>query len=136
LLVHRIGSLMIHLHCVSGSHSACVADSQELSSSHFRSPSSSCAFGSSQDTGSSWTVSVDLGINRDLVTLLYLSGCSNGHGAVRCIYRSGAAAESESVDSAADRTADLRRLLGVFLLVHLQHQCHGQSKSTNTQQQK
>lgn len=50
---------------ISGSHSACAADSLELSSSPSRSPFSSCAFGSSPDTGFSWTVS-----SRDVFFLL------------------------------------------------------------------
>lgn len=50
----------------------------------------------------------------------------HGHGPLRGLYCVRATSQPEGVHPAADRTAHLRRVLGVLLVVHLQHQRDGQ----------
>lgn len=57
------------------------------------------------------------------------SSHSHGNGALRCVHRLRAPAQFESVDLIANRTVGLRRVLGVFLVLYLQCQRYGQSKS-------
>lgn len=52
---------------------------------------------------------------------------------MRGIHRFRAPTQFESVDPTVDGTPNLRRLLGLFLLLHLQCQRHGQSKSHNNE---
>lgn len=58
--------------------------------------------------------------------LPWVSFCSHGNGLVCGLYCVRAPAQSEGVNAAFDRAADLRRLLGVPLIVHIQHKCDGQ----------
>ncbi|VVC90492.1 unnamed protein product [Leptidea sinapis] len=51
----------------------------------------------------------------------------NGHGIVRYIYSTDSTALAEGLHSAAHWAVALRRLLGLLLLLHIHHQCHGQS---------
>ena len=60
---------------------------------------------------------------------MFLSMSSHGNGAVRCVHCLRAPTQFESVDPIVNRTAGLRRVLGVLFVLYLQCQRYGQSKS-------
>uniref|UniRef100_A0A224Z6L1 Signal peptide peptidase-like 3 n=1 Tax=Rhipicephalus zambeziensis TaxID=60191 RepID=A0A224Z6L1_9ACAR len=65
---------------------------------------------------------------------LLMDGQRNGNGSVRGLHSICATAQPQGVHPASHGAPHIRRLLGVFLLIYLQCQCHGQSGHTASRQ--
>lgn len=60
--------------------------------------------------------------------------CSHGHGLVRGIHCICTTTQLKGINVTADRTAIVRRVLGILLVVHIQHECYGEGGHTTGRQ--